>query len=115
MFNQKSLKGISVDKSALLVEIQSITESIDQLAGKDSLATIDHKIKQRQILLESLFSQYSADLTTDDLVQLKSIQQNAISLLNKMESAKINRGDEIIHHKSKGKRIRLYTSIAKQK
>ncbi|MFT6975157.1 MAG: hypothetical protein ACJA0E_001150, partial [Bermanella sp.] len=36
-------------------------------------------------------------------------------LLNKMESAKLNRGDEIIKHKSKGNRIRLYTSIAKQK
>jgi hypothetical protein len=110
-----SLKGSKVDKLAMLVEIQLITESIDQLAGKDSLATVDHKIKQRQVLLESLFDQHTAELTPDDLDQLISVQKSSASLLSKMESAKIHRGNEIIHNKSKGKRIRLYTTIAKQK
>ncbi|MFT6326473.1 MAG: hypothetical protein ACJAYK_001457 [Crocinitomicaceae bacterium] len=108
-------KGTNVDKSGLLSEIKSLTQSIDQLANKDSLATLDHKIKQRQLLIESLFNKYKDELSSNDIVVLKAIQHSTSGLLNKMESAKLNRGDEIIKHKSKGNRIRLYTSIAKQK
>jgi hypothetical protein len=104
-----------VDKSGLLSEIKLLSQSIDRLASKDSLATLDHKINQRQKLIESLFNNYKDQLNADDITLLKSIKKSASSLLGKMESAKLNRGDEIIKHKTKGNRIRLYTSIAKQK
>ena len=104
-----------MDKSGLLSEIKLLSQSIDRLASKDSLATLDHKINQRQKLIESLFNNYKDQLNADDITLLKSIEKSASSLLGKMESAKLNRGDEIIKHKTKGNRIRLYTSIAKQK
>jgi hypothetical protein len=104
-----------VDKSGLLSEIKLLSQSIDRLASKDSLATLDYKINQRQKLIESLFNNYKDQLNTDDITLLKSIKKISLSLLDKMESAKLNRGDEIIKHKTKGHRIRLYTSIAKQK
>lgn len=104
-----------MDKSALLSEITLLSQSIERLASKDSLATLDHKINQRQKLIEALFSQFKDQLNTDDITLLKSIKKSSSNLLDKMESAKLNRGDEIIKHKTKGNRIRLYTSIAKQK
>lgn len=85
------------------------------LSREGSLATLDHKINQRQALIETLFEQYSESLLDHDIEKLKAILDESSQLIETMQLAKLNRGDEIIKHKNKGNRIRLYTSIAKQK
>lgn len=85
------------------------------LSREGSLATLDHKVNQRQSLIEALFEQFSDSLSQDDLDKLTIILDESSQLIKKMQLAKVNRGNEIIKNKSKGNRIRLYTSIAKQK
>lgn len=107
--------GANVDKNSVMNDIRLITSDIDNLASQHSLATLDHKVKQRQGLLELLFSKFSDSLTSSDLKLLNEIKNSSSQLLAKMEVDKIQRGDEIIKHKNKGSRIRLYTNIAKHK
>jgi len=104
-----------VNKTALMNDISSLTDSIDQLVSKESLATLDHKIKQRQTLIEHLFDVYGSELNQDDMAILEKIRQSSAGLLKDMESSKMDKSDEIIQHKNKRSRIRLYTNIAKQK
>jgi hypothetical protein len=85
------------------------------LAKKESLATLNHKVDQRQLLIEALFEQYSGALNVSEIQMLKAILVDTNQLIKKMESAKLNKRNRIIEHKNKGKRIHLYTSIAKQK
>ena len=95
--------------------IQKLTVDIRELSSLDSLATLDHKLNERQKLLVNLFDSFQGDLNSDDLSFLKTIQEETSKLLGKMECEKIDKGDELIKHKTKGNRIRLYTNIAKQK
>lgn len=104
-----------MNKISLMKDISSLTESIDQLVSKKSLATLDHKIKQRQAAIENLFDHYASDLNQQDMVVLDKIRQSSGQLLKEMESSKEDKGDQIIKQKNKGNRIRLYTNIAKQK
>lgn len=104
-----------MEKNVLINEIRAISLSIDKLASENSLATLDHKLKERQKKLESLFNAHSSELTDDDLECLKSISDTAKKLLARMELEKTDKAVEIIKHKNKGNRIRLYTTIAKQK
>ena len=104
-----------MDKNSLLDHIQKLTADIRELSSLDSLATLDHKLNERQNLLVNLFDSFQGDLNNDDMSFLKSIQEETSILLSKMESEKIDKGDELIKHKTKGNRIRLYTNIAKQK
>lgn len=104
-----------MDKNSLIDNIQKLTVDIRELSSLDSLATLDHKLNERQNLLVNLFDSFQADLNNDDMSFLKSIQEETSILLSKMESEKIDKADELIKHKTKGNRIRLYTNIAKQK
>lgn len=104
-----------MNKTALMKDISSLTASIDQLVSKESLATLDYKIKQRQALIENLFDEYASELNQDDMLILDKIRQSSGHLIKVMESSKEHKSDQIIKHKNKGKRIRLYTNIAKQK
>ena len=104
-----------MDKNSLIGNIQKLTVDIRELSSLGSLATLDHKLNERQKLLVNLFDSFQGDLNKDDLSFLKTIQEETSKLLGKMESEKIDKGDELIKHKTKGNRIRLYTNIAKQK
>jgi len=104
-----------LNKQKLINSIDGLSESITMLSREGSLATLDHKINQRQALIETLFEQYSESLLDHDIEKLKAILDESSQLIETMQLAKLNRGDEIIKHKNKGNRIRLYTSIAKQK
>lgn len=104
-----------MDKNTLIGNIQKLTLDIGELSSLDSLATLDYKLKERQKLLVTLFDSFKAELSQGDLILLKSIQKESQSLLSRVESKKIDKGNELIKHKSKGNRIRLYTNIAKQK
>ena len=99
----------------MINNIDGLSESITKLSREGSLATLDHKVNQRQALIETLFEQYSESLLDNDIEKLKAILVESSQLIETMQLAKLNRGDEIIKHKNKGNRIRLYTSIAKQK
>lgn len=104
-----------MNKVSLMKEISSLTDSINQLVSKKSLATLDHKIKQRQEIIESVFDHYASELNQDDMAVLESIRQTSGQLITEMESSKDDKSEQIIKHKNKGSRIRLYTNIAKQK
>ena len=104
-----------MDKYLLIDEIREISLSIDKLAAEKSLATLDHKLKGRQKKLELLFDLFASELSIDDLDFLKSISNTATQLLTRMKSEKSDKAVEIIKHKNKGNRIRLFTTIAKQK
>ncbi len=102
-------------KNALIIKLKNLGEDIDALSDESSLATLDHKLVLRQSVLESLFSKYRASLDSTDLDFIKNIMEKNKILLNSMEKNKNAKSNAIINSKNSGKRVKIYTSIAKQK
>lgn len=102
-------------KQDALTYIESLELEIQQLAQEKSLATLEHKLTQRQKALEIIFGQYMAQINQSDIALLKSIQEKSQKMLSEMQTDKDEKGEEIIKYKNTGKRIRLYTDIAQHK
>ncbi|GAA6134907.1 hypothetical protein NBRC116188_16970 [Oceaniserpentilla sp. 4NH20-0058] len=103
------------NKEDAISYIQNLEQEIQLLAHEKSLATLEHKLQQRQKALEYLFENYMAQINQTDLDFLKSIQEESHTLLDQMQQHKHEQSEEIIKYKNTGKRIRLYTDIAQQK
>jgi len=102
-------------KQKALNYLNDLESEIQRLVSEKSLATLEHKLKQRQDALEYLFAHFIAEINDKDLLFLKTIQQKSHSLIDEMQAHLHERSDEIIKYKNTGKRIRLYTNIAQQK
>lgn len=103
------------NKDDAIAFIQQLESDIQTLAKEKSLATLEHKLNQRQSALEVLFSQFMDDIDQQDLTFLKQIQKSSGDLITDMQNSKHQKTQEIIKYKNTGKRIRLYTNIAQQK
>ena len=101
-------------KEKLMLKLKSLGEDIDALSDESSLATLDHKLVVRQGVLESLFCQHKSSLNNYDLDFIKNIMVKNKTLLNTMEKNKSLKSNAIIKSKNSGKRVKIYTSIAKQ-
>lgn len=102
-------------KQQALMSIMELTQEIDGLSDGSSLATLDHKIKKRHEFLLSFFDQYIDDINPDEMKMLQGIQRQTSTLVDVMHTQKNERGNELLKSKRTGTRMKLYTSIAKQK
>ncbi len=102
-------------KQSIMAHLISLEMEIQKLAQDHSLATLEHKLKQRQDVLEHLFSQFLDEINNDDMKVLKDIQAQSQALIEEMQASKHDKSQEIIKYKNTGKRIRLYTDIAQHK
>ena len=103
------------NKEQDLNRIMQLTQEIEALSDGSSLATLDHKVKKRHELLLMFFDQYIDDINPDEMNRLQVIQQQTASMLNVMQDKKKEMGAQIINGKQTNNRMRLYTTIAKQK
>ena len=102
-------------KQEALNSIMQLTQEIEKLSDGSSLATLDHKVKKRHECLLSFFDQYIDDINPDELNMLQSIQQQTTTLLETMNKKKHETSSELVNSKRTGTRMKLYTTIAKQK
>lgn len=102
-------------KQQALDTIMQLTQEIDDLSGGDSLATLDHKVKKRHEYLLTFFDLFIDDINPDEMAKLQSIQKQTTTLIDVMNTQKINTSNELLKSKRKNTRMKLYTSIAKQK
>jgi len=102
-------------KQKTLNALHQLEMEIQRLVSEKSLATLEHKLKQRQETLEYLFSHFIEQINDQDLTFLKTIQHKSHAMLDEMQGHLTTQSDEIIKYKNTGKRIRLYTDIAQQK
>lgn len=102
-------------KEKTLAHLDELERDIQRLAIEKSLATLDHKLSQRQKVLEYLFSTFIEQLNENDIQYLQSIQKKSHAFIEEIESNKYEQSQEIIKYKNTGKRIRLYTDIAQHK
>lgn len=101
-------------KQASLSVIMQLTQEIEGLSDGSSLATLDHKVKKRHECLLSFFDQYMDDINPDEMTLLQGIQQQTSMLLEIMNKKKNETSEGIVNSKRTGKRMKLYTTIAKQ-
>lgn len=104
-----------LNKQHALKEIMQLTQEIEGLSDGSSLATLDHKVKKRHECLLSFFDQYMDDINPDEMNLLQGIQRQTSTLLDVMNAQKNDMGNELLKSKRTNTRMKLYTSIAKQK
>jgi hypothetical protein len=102
-------------KSELFSNLQSLCQEIETLFEKDGLATLDHKLKTRQELLETLLSEYGSDLTQKETDLLRHIHEQVTVDIQRMSVSLKEKEKEILERKRSGKRMNIYTDIARQK
>lgn len=102
-------------KSELFSNLQSLCQEIETLFEKDGLATLDHKLKARQELLEALLSEYGSDLTQKEMDLLRKIHEQVTVDIQRMSVSLKEKEKEILERKRSGKRMNIYTNIARQK
>ena len=102
-------------KAELFTQINILCEEIELLFDKNGLATLDHKLKNRQELLEELMSNYSSDLDESELDLLHKIHDQVQLDIERMSELFKEKEKEILQRKRSGKRMNLYTTIARQK
>jgi len=100
-------------KAELMQLVDQLTQDIDRKKESENLATLDHLLKKRQTVLEQIFDDYRSDLDQNDIAKLEVILEQSRELSKVMEEKHKQKGDDMIHNKKKGKRIRIYTNIAK--
>lgn len=96
-------------------QLTQLNDEIISMPSEASRATLDHKIKKRQILIVELFERFKSELNNSDIKLLESIASHSASLIKKVEEEKDKKINEIIKTKSSKTRTNLYTSISKQK
>ena len=103
------------NKEQALNQIIGLNQEITDLSDGRSLATLDYKIKKRHECLVEFFDQFLDDINPDEMSFLQDMQRQTQDLIDMMESKKNSMAQEILKHKKTGKRMRIYTTIAKQK
>lgn len=103
------------EKEALVKALKDKHEEVVKLSLGGSPATLDHLLKQRQSLIEQLFSSYNDQLTDADIELLQAILNNTQDLEKEIDKERDKKGDELIQHKKTPNRMRLYTRIAQHK
>lgn len=105
----------NVGKDQAWQDLLQLNTEILELADGSSLATLDHKLKKRHDCLVHFFDKYLDDINQDEMTQLQNMQKQTHDLIETMEANKEKMTEERIKQNNTGKRMRLYTTIAKQK
>ncbi|EAT12522.1 hypothetical protein HF888_12110 [Bermanella marisrubri] len=103
------------EKQHLISELKKKHDAVVEQSHGGSPATLDHLLKQRQSLIEELFSKYQNDLDNTDLELLSAILESTQALEKEIDEVRNKKGNELIKHKKIPNRMRLYTRISQNK